>query len=86
MEKRVKAQIVLAIVLTSGFIIITILAFVKLTEEQFLQVFTPTVAAIAGAWIVNFTTMINYWFGSSQGSKDKTDMQNEITKKIVEKS
>ena len=35
---------------------------------------------ILGAWISCFTTVIGYFFGSSQGSKDKSDAINRMVK------
>jgi hypothetical protein len=39
---------------------------------------------VVGAWIVNFTTIVNWLFGSSKGSADKTRImagqaENETT-------
>lgn len=67
-----KSQRNLAIVLSTGFILLTISFFVlpdKITDnlrEPFMMV--------VGAWIVNMTTIVNYSFGSSAGSAKKTEM------------
>ena len=80
-EKFLKAQVILATVVTSGFLVTLILAYYLLTKDQFGDLFKTTVASLSGALVFAFSAIINYYFGSSQGSKDKTDM----LKKIVEK-
>ena len=82
---KLKAQVVLAAVITIGFIIITILAFTQQNDNIMGEVYKGILQMLAGAWIVNFTTMVNYHFGSTKGSAEKTEMQNEITKRIIEK-
>jgi hypothetical protein len=81
-----KSQIILAVVITSGFIVITILAFSLQKDTVLGEAYRGILQALAGAWIVNFTTMVNYNFGSTKGSAEKTAMQNEITNKIIDKA
>ena len=67
------AQKILALVVIVGFAVITIIAFATDMMADFR-------GEIAMAWIVNFGTVIGYWFGSSKGSSDK----NALLKKTVE--
>jgi len=59
-----KGQVILAAIAVGGFIIITAIAFLTEAMSEFR-------GEIAMAWIVNFTTVIGYLFGSSKGSQDK---------------
>ena len=69
-----RSQIILAVVVVGGFILITILFI--LTRGELLNVpewFREILLLITGAWITMVQQVVSYVFGSSQGSKDKTD-------------
>ena len=86
MISSLKPQLILAGVITSGFIVITILAFSFQSSSVVGEAYRGILQALAGAWIVNFTTMVNYHYGSTRGSAEKTIMQNEITNKIIDQT
>lgn len=65
-----KAQRNLAIVFTVGFIILTA-GIIFLPKEVGDNLKSPLMMLI-GSWITNMTTIVNYNFGSSAGSKVKT--------------
>ena len=71
-----KGQIVLAVIVQAGFISIT--AFFFFAKQSLAPEFKEMISLIVGAWIVNSTTIVNWFFGSSKGSSDKTLM---LTKK-----
>jgi len=62
-----KGQNILAAIVIFGFAIITAIAFLS-------DLMKDLRGEIAMAWIVNFTTVIGYKFGSSQGSSEKTKL------------
>lgn len=73
MWRMTKGQIILAAIVTFGFILVSILVVLtaygnneipESLEKFWLMIFT--------AWTVNFTTIINWNFGSSKSSADKT--------------
>ena len=65
-----KGQIILAVVVQGGFILLTALLFFK--PEIITDSSREPIMMIVGAWIVNVGTIINWFFGSSKGSSDKT--------------
>jgi hypothetical protein len=67
-----KGQIILAAIVQIGFIILTALYFLK--QGAIPEGVKDQALLITGCWIVNFTTIVNYFFGSSKGSSDKTDI------------
>ena len=67
-----KGQISLGIVLTSGFILLT--AFYFFGPDTISESLREPMLLITGCWITNLTTIVNYFFGSSKGSADKTAM------------
>jgi CBS domain containing-hemolysin-like protein len=67
-----RAQTTLSVVLTAGFILIT-LSFFFIPEKIPERLDKPFMMVI-GAWVVQMTTLVNYHFGSSQGSADKNKL------------
>ena len=67
-----KARSILAVVIVGGFTFLTLaLVIAKLLPEM------PSWAQgnlnmVIGAWIANFGTVVGWYYGSSQGSEDKT--------------
>ena len=64
------AQRNLAIVFTVGFILLTV-AIIVLPDTWGAALKGPLMM-IVGCWITNMTTIVNYNYGSSAGSKQKT--------------
>ena len=65
-----KGQTILATVIVVGFILLTItMAFFRSEIPEWVR---DNFGLVVGAWIVNFTTIVNWLFGSSKGSADKT--------------
>ena len=67
-----KGQIITACIVCIGFIGVTLMAF--FFKGDLPEWATQIVVALVGALIVNFTTIINWQFGSSKGSSDKTQL------------
>ncbi len=65
-----KAQRNLAIVFTVGFILLT--AGIVFLPKDIGDSLKSPLMMIIGSWITNMTTIVNYNFGSSAGSKAKT--------------
>ena len=72
-----KGQIILAAIIQVGFIGVS--AVWWFAPESIPPVAEKPLTMIVGAWIVNFTTVVNFLFGSSKGSADKTSMLNRRT-------
>jgi hypothetical protein len=56
----------------AGFVLLTALFFVK--PDSVPGAINESLDLIVGAWIVNTTTVVNWVFGSSKGSADKTEL------------
>jgi len=67
-------QMVLAIVVISGFIFITSLYFFNNIPENIPSFIKEHLGLIVGWWGAAFITVINWVFGSSQGSADKNKL------------
>lgn len=65
-----KGQIIIAAIVQGGFILLT--ALYILAPSAIPVAVETQLSLITGCWIVNFTTVINWSFGSSKGSSDKT--------------
>jgi hypothetical protein len=65
---------ILAIISIIGFIIISVLAFLagKYGVEWARQMMDTILPMIVQCWIINFTTVMNYHYGTSSGSQLKT--------------
>ena len=69
-----KSQTILATVNVIGFVLITALAMlsIKFGNEWAMQMMQNILPLLIGCWISNFTTVINYIFGTSAGSAAKS--------------
>ncbi|RLI49281.1 MAG: hypothetical protein DRP09_20780 [Candidatus Thorarchaeota archaeon] len=77
-------QIILATVVTVGFIFLTYLYFTMKSHPGTLPpLLKENIGLMTGCWITNFTTLINWSFGSSKGSDDKTKAL--LTAMLIEK-
>ena len=72
MFKMSIGQIVIAAIVQIGFIILTALYFLR--PDVIPVELKDQAALITGAWITNFTTIVNWNFGSSKGSADKNSL------------
>lgn len=68
MEAR--AKLLLAVLLTVGFLAVII----GMSTGVFTVKDNPSILMLFGALATNFGAVINYYFGSSQGSEAKTQM------------
>lgn len=69
------AQIALACIIVLSFF--SLVALVVMRPESIRE--TPTLALVMGALVAAFSAVINYFFGSSAGSKDKDIAMKQIT-------
>ena len=67
-----KGQIIIGTVTTLGFIALT--AFYFFGPSTVPAALEKPMLLVTGCWITNMTTIINWLFGSSKGSSDKTRM------------
>lgn len=66
-----KLQFILAMVVVIGFTALTAVLFVPAVQNEAPQWIQENMTAVFVAWISQFGTVINYFFGSSKGSSDK---------------
>jgi len=71
-----RGQIIIGSITTLGFIALT--GFYFLGPSTVPSVLEKPMLLVTGAWITNFSTIINWLFGSSQGSADKTKLLSRI--------
>ena len=69
-----KAQYILAGLVVLGFIALTVVLFVPVVQNELPQWTKDNMNAVFVAWITQFSTVVNYLFGSSKGSADKNDL------------
>ena len=67
-----KGQIIIGSITTIGFIALT--AFYFFGSVEVAEKLKDPLLLVTGCWITNFTTIVNYLFGSSKGSSDKNDI------------
>lgn len=72
MDNAIKAQFILAGVITVGFLVVTAFYFFGPTEIS--GGLKEPMLLVTGAWITNLTTVVQYFFGSSKGSADKNEL------------
>jgi FtsH-binding integral membrane protein len=65
-----KGQIAIAVIVLIGFLAIS--GSVFFMPERVPDFLEKILNMIVGAWIVLATTVVNWFFGSSKGSSDKT--------------
>ena len=80
---NVRFQLILASISIVGFVVITILAFLaaKFGQEWATQMMNTILPLLVGCWVTNFTTVVNYFFGSSSGSADKSNTISTLVDK-----
>jgi hypothetical protein len=67
-----KGQIIIGSITTLGFIILS--GFFFFGSSEISKDLREPLLLVTGCWITNFTTLINWLFGSSKGSADKTKL------------
>ena len=72
-----KAQYILAGLVVIGFTALTVVLFIPAVQTSLPEWAKENMTSIFVAWITQFGTVVNYFFGSSKGSADK----NELLKK-----
>lgn len=73
-----KGQSILGVVIVAGFIALTaMLVFSKLVQE-IPEWARGNIGLITGAWISNFATVVGWYFGSSKGSSDKSQIMRTM--------
>lgn len=81
---NIKFQFILASISITGFIVITILAFLaaKFGTEWAKAMMDTILPLIVGCWITNFTTVMNYFFGTSSSSVEKSNTISNVLNRI----
>lgn len=76
-------KIILDLVSIAGFIIVSILCLlaVKFGNEWASKMMDTVLPMVITCWITNFTTVINYHYGSSASSQTKTNMISRMIDK-----
>ena len=71
-----RPQTILACINVAGFVLITILAMLaaKFGTEWAKAMMDTILPLLIGCWITNVTTVINYVFGTSAGSRAKSEL------------
>ena len=66
----------LAAISVCGFIVVSVLAFLaaKFGVEWAKAMMDTILPMVVQTWVINFTTIVNYHYGSSAGSSKKTDL------------
>jgi hypothetical protein len=73
---------VLAIISLVGFVVVSILVLLaaKFGTEWAKAMMDTVLPMVIQCWIINFTTMMNYHYGTSAGSERKTEIMAEQAK------
>lgn len=74
---------VLAIISITGFIIVSVLAFLaaKFGIDWAKAMMDTVLPMIVQCWIINFTTVVNFHYGSSSSSQAKSELIETLAKK-----
>jgi energy-coupling factor transporter transmembrane protein EcfT len=77
----IRFQCVHAAISIIGFVIITVLAFLaaKFGTEWAKAMMDTILPLIVGCWITNFTTVVNFFFGSSSSSAENRAIVKQLT-------
>jgi hypothetical protein len=67
---------ILGIISIVGFILVSVLAFLaaKFGVEWAKAMMDTVLPMLVQCWIINFTTLMNYHYGTSAGSQRKTEL------------
>ena len=71
-----KGQVIIGSITTLGFIALT--AFYFFGPSDIPAALEKPLLIVSGAWVANFSTIINWLFGSSKGSADKSIMMSKM--------
>lgn len=72
MDKKNIMQYALATLIVIGFMTLTVVLFVPAVQKELPEWIQKNMGEVFIAWILNFNTVVQYFFGSSKGSSDKT--------------
>lgn len=77
---------IIAVISIVGYIIVSVLAFLaaKFGIDWAKAMMDTILPMVVQCWIINFTTVMNYHYGTSSGSQRKTDIIAEQKSEIVE--
>ena len=67
-----REQNILAGFIILGFVALTIVLFIPAVQNQLPKWTQENMNMVFIAWITQFSTVVNFLFGSSKGSSDKT--------------
>lgn len=72
----------LAYISVTGFVVVSILAFLaaKFGVEWAKAMMDTILPMIVQCWIINFTTVMNFHYGTSAGSQRKTNIIADLVK------
>ena len=67
---------ILDIISILGFVLVSVLCLIaiKFGNEWAMKMMDTVVPMVITCWITNFTTIVNFHYGSSAGSERKTDI------------
>jgi triacylglycerol esterase/lipase EstA (alpha/beta hydrolase family) len=76
----------LAIISLIGFVVVSILVLLaaKFGTEWAKSMMDTILPMVIQCWIINFTTMMNYHYGTSAGSERKTDIIARQTEEVIQ--
>jgi hypothetical protein len=76
---------ILAVLSIAGFIAVSILCLLaaKFGQEWASKMMDTIVPMVVQCWIINFTTLFQFHYGTSSGSQRKTDELARIIKEIM---
>ena len=69
-----RVQYILAIMIVGAFILLSGILFIPGIQEKLPKWTQENMFAVFVAWVNNFGVVVNFFFGSSKGSLDKTEM------------
>jgi hypothetical protein len=71
-DKNILMYILAALIIIGFFVLLYIVAYSELPQNN-----KDILNLMAGALIGSFTSIVNYFFGSSKGSADKNELLNK---------
>ena len=83
MVKKDVFQYALAVLIVLGFSSLTIVLFIPAVQDELPTWVSKNMSAVFVAWILNFNTVVQYFFGSSKGSNDKTELLKNKSPDVV---
>ena len=83
-DKSLRFQAIITIISIAGFIGVSILCLLaaRFGQEWATKMMDTIVPMVIQCWIINFTTAINYWCGSSHQQQQQTDTMQTMARKL----